>query len=750
MPVLKVMFRPRLNTLSVCITMFLALVVESGYAYSWNPLTLSQELKDKLEAKSFLPTTEFFVATEWLYQQGMIKESDLLNLPEVKRLDSCGPLPAGLSSENLSCFTSQEIDFLDPSSFRQVRLMVEKITEAEYLIRQIFDLNLNQSVPAWARQPRLLAQTIGNQPIMQIKKSLAEIPTACLQAVLAIEDTAFLDHSGVSITGTLRALTKNLTSGRKAQGGSTITQQLVKNYFLTSERTYKRKFQEIVLAVLLESQFTKDQILETYLNIIYMAQNGPYQVVGYPAASEFYFQKPIEKLKVAECALLGAILNGPGVYNPFKNPDKALSRRNRVLDKMKEQGFLSESQHALALNEPLPAHAPQLATETSPYFLEAARNELLQLQISPENKKILLTLDIKAQSEAQKALQDHLNNLESQHPVIKKLKAEKNKRLEGLILTVDNYGRSLTAIGGRSFRQSQFNRITQSRRQVGSLIKPFVYLAAMEKLELTPESLVLDEKWQVKIHQQTWAPANYDKKTSGAVPLYYALKMSLNIPVAKLLHEIGPETLIEYLQVLGVKSPLQPHLSLSLGTAELTPIEMTQAYLALAQFGTFKEISFIDGLWFSNNQPVKIESQHNSNSILNPRKSASILSMLKQTLISGTAQSVSNKLEISAFAGKTGTTSDNRDAWFVAMSPFETTLTWVGYDDNTSSSLTGASGALPIWNQYISSLESRWPKADFLWPEGTEIRSPQIDKLRDEGVTVPLNENSPLVFDIRK
>ncbi|MFN9067711.1 MAG: transglycosylase domain-containing protein, partial [Bdellovibrionales bacterium] len=382
----------------------------------------------------------------------------------------------------------------------------------------------------------------------------------------------------------------------------------------------------------------------------------PYQVVGYPAASEFYFQKPIEKLKVAECALLGAILNGPGVYNPFKNPEKALSRRNRVLDKMKEQGFLSESQYALALDEALPKQSPQLASETSPYFLEAARNELVQFKISPENKKVLLTLDIKAQAEAQKALQDHLNHLEAHHPVVKKLKSEKNKRLEGLILTTDNFGRSLTAIGGRSFRQSQFNRITQSRRQVGSLIKPFVYLAAMDKLELNPESLVLDEKWQVKIHQQTWSPTNYDKKTNGAVPLYYALKMSLNIPVAKLLHEIGPETLIEYLRALGVKSPLQPHLSLSLGTAELTPIEMTQAYLALARFGQFKEISFIDGLWHSNNQAVEIDAQPISTSLLNPRKTASIVGILKHTLISGTAQSAANKMEVSSFAGKTGTT----------------------------------------------------------------------------------------------
>ncbi|MFN8845234.1 MAG: penicillin-binding transpeptidase domain-containing protein, partial [Bdellovibrionales bacterium] len=182
---------------------------------------------------------------------------------------------------------------------------------------------------------------------------------------------------------------------------------------------------------------------------------------------------------------------------------------------------------------------------------------------------------------------------------------------------------------------------------------------------------------------------------------------------------------------------------------ELTPIEMTQAYLALARFGQFKEISFIDGLWHSNNQAVEIDAQPISTSLLNPRKTASIVGILKHTLISGTAQSAANKMEVSSFAGKTGTTSDNRDAWFVGMSPFETTLTWVGYDDNTSSSLTGASGALPIWAQYISSLESRWPKADFLWPEGTEIRSPDLERISKEGVSVPLDGKIKLVFDQR-
>lgn len=741
------MFCPRLNTLSVCITMLLALAVESADAYSLNPFTLSQELTKKLEEKNFLPTTEYYVAERWLYLQGLVPTADLADFLKGKKSDACAELPAFKDTEDAECVDFHDSPFLYEDQPRRVLLVAKKVSEKQTQILQIFDPASRESLPAWPVSPHLLAQTVGTQPIMQIKKPLSEMPAACSQAVLSIEDTSFLEHGGVSITGTLRAFIKNITSGRKSQGGSTITQQLVKNYFLTSERTYKRKFQEIMLAVLLESQFTKDQILETYLNIIYMAQNGPYQVVGYPAASEFYFQKPIQDLVVPECALLAAILNGPGVFNPFRNPDKSLARRNRVLEKMLEQGFISKSQYEQALTVPLPIKKPVLAAETSPYFLDAARSELTRHQISVENKKILLTLDLEAQTAAQSGLQKHIETLEEKNPTIKKLKTESKKNLEGLVLSTDQYGRALAAVGGRSFRQSQFNRIVQSRRQVGSLIKPFVYLAALDKLKMSPDALLQDEKWELKIHGKSWSPMNYDRKFHGPVPLYYALKMSLNAPIAKLGYEVGLETVIEYLKILGVESPLQPHPALALGAAEMTAVEMMQAYSALARFGKIQFVSFIDGVWHSNNQPVEIETVSSAEAVLKPESAAVIVGILKHTLISGTAASAGKQGLSHLWAGKTGTTSDNRDAWFVGFSPFETTLTWVGYDDNTSSQLTGASGPLPIWIQYTQFSKNRWPATDFVWPQDTEIKSVDLDQLKEKGFSLETEKNVELVFE---
>lgn len=741
------MFCPRLNTLSLCITTLLALGVRSAEAYSLNPFTLSQELSQKLEEKTFLPVTEFYAAEKWFYLNGVIDRPELEMASGVQKLESCQGFPHRPLYSHYECYSVVESHFFDASKKRHAYFVTQSHGNNRLQILQIFDANLQQNVPAWAHQPRLLAQTVGSQPIMQKKLPLSEMPASCLQAVLAIEDTSFLEHGGVSITGTARAFIKNLTSGKKAQGGSTITQQLVKNYFLTPERTYKRKIQEIMLAVLLESQFTKDQILETYLNIIYMAQNGPYQVVGYPAASEFYFQKSIQNLLPSECALLAAILNGPGVFNPFRNPDKALARRNRVLEKMKEQNYLTSNQYDQAVISPLPTKVPVLAAETSPYFLNAARDELKKNNIGPENKKILLTLDLKAQDEAQKAVQSHLNFLEDKNPKIARIKSDLKKSLEGLVLSVDNYGRARVAVGGRNFRQSQFNRITQSRRQVGSLIKPFVYLAAIDKLSLTPESLLVDEKWQVKIHNQTWSPANYDRKFNGPVPLYYAIKMSLNVPVAKLLHEIGPETLIEYLRILGVESPLEPHLAISLGAAEMTAVEMIQAYSALSQFGKVHPVSFVDGLWHSNGQPVELEAPLPTSSVLKPQSVAVVVGALKHTLTSGTAQSAKNAGLVHFWAGKTGTTSDNRDAWFVGFNAFETTLTWVGYDDNTSGGLTGASGALPIWMKYTQMHRGLWPEIDFTWPEETESRQVDLKGLETKGFNLETEKDITLIFE---
>lgn len=743
----------------------MALLVVSPAASGFNPFSLSEDLDKKLKERQFLPSTEYFIASEWLKKDGFIvakqlrtrllelkfqeKNHDNLREGEFQLAESSAcEQKMSLAAAPTACVRFRDFSWNDSSQTPLILVALQNSAELNAPDQVIFILNetTSEELKTWALKPFLLAQTVGSQPIMQKRIPLSEIPASCLQAVLSIEDTSFLEHSGVSITGTLRAFLKNIATGRKAQGGSTITQQLVKNYFLTSERTYKRKIQEILISILLETKYTKDQILETYLNIIYMAQSGPYQVLGFPSAAEYYFAKPIENLEVHECALLAAVLNGPGVYNPFRNAEKSLNRRNLVLDKMFAQKFLTEKQLEAAKTKSLPVRVPAQASETSPYFLESARQQLESLGQSLENKRILLTLDLEAQSQAQKALQGHLNNLEEQNTFIKKNKDSQKKGLEGLVLSADADGRIIVAVGGRSFKQSQFNRITKSRRQIGSLIKPFVYLTAVEK-GAKPLDLISDEKLEIKLStKQIWSPENYDKKFLGQVPLYYALKNSLNASTAKLGLELGLDRIIDTIKAAGVKSEIPSLPSLTLGALELPPIEVLQAYLTLSQIGKSPSPTFIERVWDRDQNEIFKNQNEDLTEFLSPSSTAITIGMMKQTLISGSAASAGSKGIRDFWAGKTGTTSDYKDTWFAGFSPHETTIVWVGYDDNTPTKLTGASGAVPVWTEYTLWSKQRFLIEDFKWPGGVEEKMIENQDLVDKGFLLEKQPEFKLIF----
>jgi penicillin-binding protein 1B len=759
------MFSRRLNTLSYGFTIFMALLVVSPAARGFNPFSLSEDLDKKLREQQFLPSTEYFVASEWLKKDGFIVGKQFRNvLQDLKfqekthenlregefQVTDPAECQQKMSTEtpptNCIRFRDYSWDGLQSPPLILMALQSSENAAIGDQVIHIWNETTSQEMKIWALKPLLLAETVGSQPIMQKRTALSDMPASCMQAILSIEDTAFLEHSGISITGTLRAFLKNIVTGRKAQGGSTITQQLVKNYFLSSERTYKRKIQEIMISVLLETKYTKDQILETYMNIIYMAQNGPYQVLGFPAAAEYYFGKPIENLDVHECALLAAVLNGPGVYNPFKNSEKALTRRNLVLQKMHEQKFITDKQFETATMQPLPTHVPAQASETSPYFLESARQQVENMGIPLENKRILLTLDLEAQNEAQKALQNHLTDLEDHNSFIKKNKDTQKRSLEGLVLSSDADGRIIVAVGGRSFKQSQFNRITQSKRQIGSLVKPFVYLTAVEK-GAKPTDMIADEKIEIKLPtKQIWSPENYEKKFNGTVPLYFALKNSLNAATAKLGIEIGIDHIIDTLKTAGVKTDIPNLPSLTLGAVELSPLEVLQAYLTLSQLGKSPAPTFVDGVWDTDQKELFRLQGEEPAEYLSPSSTAITVGMMKQTLISGTAALAGTKGLRDTWAGKTGTTSDYKDTWFAGFSPHELTIVWVGYDDDKPTRLTGASGAVPVWVDYTQWSKQRFPITDFKWPDGVEEKTIGNKDLVDKGFTLEKQDQVRLVF----
>lgn len=584
------------------------------------------------------------------------------------------------------------------------------------------------------------AQFYEGQPILRGLVQIGEVPLECLQSVTAAEDSGFLEHSGVSWTGILRATFRNLISGRYAQGGSTITQQLVKNYFLSSERTLKRKANEMVMSLLLELKASKDEILQSYLNVIYMGQNGPFQVRGFKAASEFYIGKELGRLNLPECALLAAIINSPGRFNPSKNPENAKNRRHLVLERMLKNEYITQEGFDLATAAPLPPKPIERLGEPAAYYTQAVFRELNQMGIDEsDGLRVFTQLNETAQDQAQRFTLKHVQDLESQYASLKKLKDE-GKNLEAALISVDIKTGGINAlVGGRHFSNTQFNRILDANRQVGSIMKPFVVLAALTdedaQPKYTPLSLLQDAPFNYKYEGQEWSPKNYDKKFRGLIPLYQALKNSINVPIARLGIDVGLEKIISVAHEAGVDSEMKAFPSLTLGAFEIKPIEVAQAYLTIANFGLRKPIHTITRVEDLNGK-VLYSAALEPDLRLSPTETAVLVSMMKQTLDSGTATLTRRLGYLDQAAGKTGTTSDTKDAWFVGFTPETLTITWTGYDDNTVSGLTGASGALPLWIDFMkaqaSSLSSAGQVLDFQWPEGTELREVKDEETQTE------------------
>lgn len=592
--------------------------------------------------------------------------------------------------------------------------------------------------------PALMAQFYEGQPIFKEPTSLPSVPLECLEAVTAIEDTDFLRHKGVSFVGILRAIYRNLTAGHWAEGGSTITQQLVKNYFLTPKKTLRRKITEQVLSLLLESHTSKDTILEQYLNVIFMGLAGPYQIRGFASASRHYFGKNISQLNLAECGLLAAMVNSPGRYSPFDHPDHALKRRELVLRKMATLDLISKDELAKALVFPLPKRTELETQSPAPYFLQAAQRELDQLDLSPDKGlRVITAFNSDQQNAANQAVRDQVQAFEA------KKKKGRTGQLEIALITVELPSRHVTAlVGGRSYQETQFNRILDGYRQVGSEMKPFVYLTAMR--DLNPLSERIDEPFQFKVNHQTWAPKNYDGKYRGAIPLFFGLAESLNIPAVKTGLEIGIKNVAATLSLAGVERDVPENPSLALGAFELSPWELAQAYSTLANFGKHQAIHSIERVESLDGETLWEESRLPTESRLDPAHAAEVIGIMKTTPLLGTAQALKSYNIPQVVAAKTGTTNDLKDAWFVGFTPHELTVVWVGFDDNQPVG-TGAQVALPVWGNFHRRIAASLPTGDFQWPENVEIRNIKLLELSNRyPALAPVAERLPqidLVFE---
>jgi penicillin-binding protein 1A len=545
---------------------------------------------------------------------------------------------------------------------------------------------------------------------------LEEIPPYLRQAIIATEDRRFYEHAGLDWRGIGRAVLKDIRAGRFKEGGSTITQQLAKVLFLTSEKTISRKLREAILALQIERRYRKDEILELYLNQVYMG-SGAY---GVEAAANRYFGKHVWELDLAECALIAGLPRGPTIYSPLINPEKALYRRATVLRALRDTGYLTDEQYDQALQEPLHLASSFSGGSLAPYFTDYVRPQLEE--VLGENLlyrgglTIQTTISESWQHVAKKAVKKGLTSLQTRHPG-----AADEEEPQGAAIILDcRTGMIRAMVGGRDYESSQFNRATQAYRQPGSAFKPIVYAYALEK-----GYTQADRIWDAPVsypqpNGDVWEPENYSGSFAGEITLRKALEISQNIVTIKLLERLGPSPVVDFAHHLGIESVLHSNLSLALGTSEMTLLELASAYQVFANGGIWVEPTSITEIVDRSGRSLWKPSAA-SRAVLSQDTAYILTNMLQGVIQRGTGRAARHLPY--PVAGKTGTTEESRDALFVGYSPAVVTAVWVGNDSGRSlgSKETGARAALPIWLEIMREVLPTTTVEGFEVPEGVTL-----------------------------
>jgi penicillin-binding protein 1B len=532
-----------------------------------------------------------------------------------------------------------------------------------------------------------------------------DLPDHVVGAVLAVEDQRFFDHQGVDVLRILGALFANVRSGRVIQGGSTLTQQLVKNFFLTPERSLTRKVQEAWMSLIVEARYEKPKILEAYLNEIYLGQRGATQVHGVGEGADLFFGKDADELTPAEAALLAGTINNPNGRSPFRHPKLALERRNLVLDLMRDQGRLEAAAAEAARAEPLGLAPLSAEPREARFFVEFLRRQLPEFyeadKLTSEGMRIYSTLELHLQLVAARAVREGLEQLEKDFPSLKKGKG----KLEACLVALrPQTGEVVALVGGRDFGASQFDRCSQARRPVGSAFKPFVYAAALEPVvggpAITFASWLDDSPLSVPTPSGPWRPVNFDKEFHGRVRPHEALARSLNVATARLGQRVGPKRIAELAHRLGIESPLPEVPSLALGAADVAPIELAVAYATLASGGVRPGVRAFEDVVDASGKRVERQAVR-STRVLDPGTAFLVTQLLAGVVDHGTGRAVRAAGISGPVAGKTGTTNDEYDTWFAGYTPELAVVVWVGFDQPRSIGLPASRVALPIWVRFL-------------------------------------------------
>ncbi len=527
---------------------------------------------------------------------------------------------------------------------------------------------------------------------------LDQVPPYLVETLVAVEDREFFNHFGVSPKSIARAVWVNLTAGQVRQGGSTLTQQLVKNFYLTNERSMTRKITEAMMAVLLELHYEKQEILEAYLNEVFLGQDGRRAVHGFGLASQYFFGQPLAELKLPQVALLVGMVKGPTYYNPRRNPERALERRNLVLDLLAEQQVISADEAAKAKQAPLGVtQRGSMADSSYPAFLDLVKRQLREdyrdEDLTEEGLRVFTSFDPVLQLKAEQAMSETLKRL-----------GKATEGVEGaMIVTNPETGEIQAMLGSRQPGFAGFNRALDASRPIGSLIKPAIYLAALEKpSQYTLTSLLEDEPFSVKgADGQVWKPQNYGRQAYGTVYLYQALANSYNLSTARLGLDLGVPNVLKTLERLGASPKWPAYPSMLLGAGGLRPIEVADMYQTLANGGFNTPLRGIRSVLTADGEPLKrypfqIQQRFDPGAIYLTQYA------MQRAMREGTGRSAYNRLPQSLnLAGKTGTTNDSRDSWFAGFSQDLLAVVWLGRDDNGKTSLTGATGALQVWTDFM-------------------------------------------------
>ena len=595
-----------------------------------------------------------------------------------------------------------------------------------------------------ALEPELLTSILSDQLENRRPATLDQVPQQLQDAVIVTEDVRFWHHPGVDPIGIARAMFQNIRGGGVSQGGSTLTQQLVKNYYLTSERTFRRKIVEAFMAIILDAKYSKKEILEAYLNDIYLGRNRSISIVGVGEASHFYFGKPVSEINVPEAALLAGMIRSPNNYSPFTHPDKALERRNTVLQLMLNNRKIDQATYDQALATPLPRQPfrSRSGLGSIPFYVDRVLQEMASdygiKDVKGRGLEIYTAIDLAAQDSATRTLENGLEGLERGSRRLRR--RDPQQALQGAMIVVDVPSGEIRAlVGGRNYDINQFNRALNARRQVGSLIKPFVYLTAFEpslsQQNITPATLVSDTRFVLKRKfAPNWSPRNYGDVYRGTVTVQEALEQSLNSASVRIGLACGLQPIFKTMHTLGVTEDLQENPAVLLGAVGIPPIEMADAYSTIARVGSRVPLRAIR---FVTNDRGKLISSGDSPQPVQvfPARDAFILdTVMKGPIDRGTAHVVRRMGFKKIAAGKTGTTNDLRDAWFIGFTPQTLALTWIGFDDNTPVGLAGGDAAAPIWARFMIAYTAGQQDSDFAAPPG--IVFAQIDETSG-GLAVP-------------